>query len=187
MDTATPAPGEQRSLALALANTRRVERGAPVDDIGTAQDARRWLAARAGALSRVRVGRGELERIHALRAAVRELLLALIETRPPDRAALATLSATAAAAPGSPRIAWRGGRLVRDWVGAGGSALDRALAAIAADAIALAADERRHDLIACEAPGCIRVLLRDHNRRRWCSTRCGDRVRAARYHARHAR
>jgi predicted RNA-binding Zn ribbon-like protein len=31
----------------------------------------------------------------------------------------------------------------------------------------------------------VRLLLRDHNRRRWCSTACGDRVRAARYYARH--
>jgi predicted RNA-binding Zn ribbon-like protein len=41
------------------------------------------------------------------------------------------------------------------------------------------------DLRACGAPGCMRLLLKDHPRRQWCSTRCGDRVRASRYYHRH--
>jgi predicted RNA-binding Zn ribbon-like protein len=62
--------------------------------------------------------------------------------------------------------------------------MQRAFAALAEDAIALVCGERRGDLIACEAPGCVRVLLKDHPRRHWCSTRCGDRVRAARHYRR---
>lgn len=38
-------------------------------------------------------------------------------------------------------------------------------------------------LINCDSPPCNRYLLR-HGRRHWCSTRCGDRVRAARAYAR---
>ncbi|MDN5936022.1 MAG: CGNR zinc finger domain-containing protein [Nitrosospira sp.] len=30
----------------------------------------------------------------------------------------------------------------------------------------------------------MRFLLKTHGRRQWCSTRCGDRVRAARSYAR---
>jgi predicted RNA-binding Zn ribbon-like protein len=65
------------------------------------------------------------------------------------------------------------------------SALDAARGRIAADAIALVTGPEAADLRACEAPGCVRLLLRDHPRRHWCSTRCGDRVRARRYYARH--
>src|SRR5699024_1611292 len=39
-------------------------------------------------------------------------------------------------------------------------------------------DARLHD--ACQAPSCDSFFVRTHERRRWCSTRCGDRVQAAR-------
>ncbi|GAB2883292.1 hypothetical protein GCM10022245_18400 [Streptomyces mayteni] len=39
-------------------------------------------------------------------------------------------------------------------------------------------------LAACGSAPCDRFLLRTHGRRHWCSTRCGDRARAARAYAR---
>jgi len=56
-----------------------------------------------------------------------------------------------------------------------------ALAAIATDAIKVATGPRGQLLHRCEAHGCIRIFLREHARRRWCSNTCGDRVRAARH------
>jgi predicted RNA-binding Zn ribbon-like protein len=56
------------------------------------------------------------------------------------------------------------------------------LAALAGDAIELATGDEA--LVACGAPDCIRFLVRNHGKRQWCSTRCGDRVRAARHYAR---
>jgi predicted RNA-binding Zn ribbon-like protein len=78
-----------------------------------------------------------------------------------------------------------GPRERRDCLGAGGAALAGAL--IAADAMELVAGPLHAELLACGAPGCVRLLLKDHSRRQWCSSRCGDRVRASRYYHRHKR
>jgi predicted RNA-binding Zn ribbon-like protein len=40
-------------------------------------------------------------------------------------------------------------------------------------------------LRACYAPGCVLYFVQDHPRREWCSTACGNRVRAARHYRRH--
>lgn len=182
---AEPAPGDDLSVAVAFVNTRYDRASGPVDELDTPGAARRWLLTRAGATPELTLAHGELGRVHSLRAAIRELLCALIAERAPDDEALEVLAAATAAAPGSPRLTSDDARLVRDWVVASGSPLEAALAGIASDAIALSGDARRNHLTACGAPDCARLLLRDHNRRRWCSTRCGDRVRAARYRARH--
>jgi predicted RNA-binding Zn ribbon-like protein len=111
---------------------------------------------------------------------------ARIEARSPDRAAVETVNAAAAAAPSALRLVWTGRGAPcseRDWPGAG--AVSRAGALLAADAIDLVTGPDHARLLACAAPGCVRLLLRDHPRRHWCSTRCGDRVRASRYYHRH--
>jgi predicted RNA-binding Zn ribbon-like protein len=128
-------------------------------------------------------GDAELAAVHALRDAVRELLVAAIEGRSPSREALAAVNEASVAAPRSEQLRWDQDGPHRTRVAPAGSAIQRALAALAADAIELVC-ERRDDLIACEAPGCVRLLLKDHPRRHWCSTRCGDRVRAARHYRR---
>ena len=61
--------------------------------------------------------------------------------------------------------------------------LDRALAALAANAADLLTGPDAERLTQCGSPPCNRYLLR-HGRRHWCSTRCGDRARAARAYAR---
>jgi predicted RNA-binding Zn ribbon-like protein len=45
--------------------------------------------------------------------------------------------------------------------------------------------DRSRPLRACHAPGCGLFFVQNHQRRRWCSTGCGNRVRAARYYRRH--
>jgi len=40
-------------------------------------------------------------------------------------------------------------------------------------------------LSACYAPGCVLYFVKDHPRREWCSTACGNRSRAARHYRRH--
>jgi hypothetical protein len=40
-------------------------------------------------------------------------------------------------------------------------------------------------LRACQAPGCVLYFVKDHPRREWCSTACGNRARAARHYRRH--
>jgi predicted RNA-binding Zn ribbon-like protein len=180
-----PAPGDDQSVAVALVNTGYANPREPIDLLEDAGAMRRWLTARAGAPPNLPLGRVAMKRVRALRAAIRELLDALIEERPPSDQSLDLLATTTAAAPSSTRLRSERGALVAERVEAPGAPLDGALALIADDAIALASDERRKLLTECAAPDCVRLLIRDHNRRRWCSTRCGDRVRAARYRARH--
>ncbi|WUP61894.1 ABATE domain-containing protein [Streptomyces sp. NBC_00258] len=61
--------------------------------------------------------------------------------------------------------------------------VDHALATLAADASDLLTGPDADRLTACGSAPCNRYLLR-YGRRRWCSTRCGDRARAARAYAR---
>ncbi|WP_217999356.1 CGNR zinc finger domain-containing protein [Nocardia exalbida] len=61
--------------------------------------------------------------------------------------------------------------------------LDRALATLAADAADLLTGSDADFLTTCDSTPCNRYLIR-HGRRHWCSTRCGDRARAARAYAR---
>jgi predicted RNA-binding Zn ribbon-like protein len=61
--------------------------------------------------------------------------------------------------------------------------VEHALAVIAADAADLLTSPDAARLTAGASPPCNRFLLK-HGRRRWCSTRCGDRARATRTYAR---
>lgn len=61
--------------------------------------------------------------------------------------------------------------------------VEHAMARIAEDAATLLTEEEASLIEQCGAPSCNRLFLRTHARRHWCSTRCGDRVRAARAYA----
>lgn len=61
--------------------------------------------------------------------------------------------------------------------------VEHALAEIAEDAAGLLSGPQAHLLTQCGSKPCDRFLIRTHARRHWCSTRCGDRVRAARAYA----
>jgi predicted RNA-binding Zn ribbon-like protein len=179
------APGESARPALALVNSRRNEAGRSIDDLATPAGLRAWLAEQ-GVVSDARVDEAALAAVRELRGAVRELLEARIEVRAPNQSAVEIVNAAAAAAPTARRLTWTepdAPREERHCLGPGGVPLARAL--LAADAIDLVAGPAHADLLACAAPGCVRLLLRDHPRRQWCSTRCGDRVRASRYYHRH--
>jgi predicted RNA-binding Zn ribbon-like protein len=179
------APGEAARPALALVNSRRNDAHGPVDDLATPAGLGSWLAERELVLD-ARVDDVALAAVRELRDAVRELLEARIELRAPDQAAVEAVNAAAAATPTARRLIWTHAaapREERHCLGAGGVPLARVL--LAADAIDLVTGPAHADLLACAAPGCIRLLLRDHPRRRWCSIRCGDRVRSSRYYHRH--
>ncbi|SEF36436.1 Conserved protein containing a Zn-ribbon-like motif, possibly RNA-binding [Amycolatopsis pretoriensis] len=166
----TAAPGEERSPALALVNTRRLTAGGEDDDLAGPADAAGWLGLPA-------LDAGDLRRVTDLRAAVRELLTALAEDREPSAAAVETVNAAARADAAAPQLVWPR----REWRSTRPGSLDEALAALARDAIDVVTGELGALVRPCEAHGCVRFFLREHARRRWCSTTCGDRVRAARH------
>lgn len=184
-ETAGGAPGEAAYRALAFVNTRRNGPSGLIDELGSTTALCRWL--REHQVLSVRSCDGAaLRSVLVLRDAIRELLVARIERRRPDPAALEAVNRAAAAAPTARQLEWAsadGPSERRDCLGAGGTALARAV--LAADAIDLLVGPDQAALRACGAPGCVRLMLKDHPRRQWCSTRCGDRVRASRYYRRH--
>jgi predicted RNA-binding Zn ribbon-like protein len=176
-------PGERDHPSLALVNSRHNSRTGPIDHLASPEELRDWLAWRSLAARDATPDGADLDAAHALRDAVRELLVAAIEGRAPQPAAVATVNAASASAPAADQLRWDREGPHRTRAAPAGPEAQRALAALAEDAIGLVST-RRDDLIACEAPGCVRILLKDHPRRHWCSTRCGDRVRAARHYRR---
>jgi predicted RNA-binding Zn ribbon-like protein len=179
------APGEAAHPALALVNTRRHDADRLVDDLATPAGLRAWLREQ-GLAPDARVDAVALAAVRELRGAVRELLEARIRGRAPAQAAVEAVNAAAAATPTPHLLVWTdpgAPRAQRRCLGPGGVPCARAV--LAADAIELITGPAHADLLACHAPGCSRLLLRDHSRRRWCSARCGDRVRARRYYQRH--
>jgi predicted RNA-binding Zn ribbon-like protein len=189
-------PGERDHPSLALVNSRHNSRKGMVDHLASPEALAEWLAWRSlvghgeAAAPRRAAAPGdadldaELDAALALRDAARELLVAAVQGRAPAPSAVAAVNDAAAIAPAAHQVRWDAdGGPVRTRSAAAATDVQRALAAIAEDAIVLVCDHRA-DLIACEAPGCVRLLLKDHPRRHWCSTRCGDRVRAARHYRR---
>ncbi|MFJ7218717.1 CGNR zinc finger domain-containing protein [Amycolatopsis sp. NPDC098790] len=166
----TAAPGEERSPALALVNTRRLTATGEVDDLAEPADAAGWLGLPT-------LGTDDLRRVTDLRAAVRELLTALAEDRSPSAAAVETVNAAARADAAAPQLAWPR----REWRSTRPGTFDEAVARLARDAIDVVTGDLAPLVRPCEAHGCVRFFLREHARRRWCSTTCGDRVRAARH------
>jgi predicted RNA-binding Zn ribbon-like protein len=65
-----------------------------------------------------------------------------------------------------------------------GSSFRASVSRLAREGAAVLADRSR-PLRTCPAPRCGLHFVQHHQRRRWCSTECGNRVRAARYYRRH--
>ncbi len=185
-----PAPGEDVSPALALVNTRLMLGGQAADLIAGASRAGAWLAARGLAPGGTPVTGAGAARLRALRESIRGLLTARAAGRVPAAEDVAALNAALAAAPPIPALAWgeSGPRRAVQEPGNGwprSGVLSVALARLADDALALLTASGGPEPAPCGAHGCIRWFLRTHAARQWCSTRCGDRVRAARHYARH--
>jgi predicted RNA-binding Zn ribbon-like protein len=107
------APGDDRSVAVALVNTGYANPREPIDRLEEPGAMRRWLTARTGAPANLRLKPADTERVRVLRDAIRELLDALIEERAPSHRSLDLLAATTAAAPSSARLGWEHGDRVR--------------------------------------------------------------------------
>jgi predicted RNA-binding Zn ribbon-like protein len=172
-------------LALELANTVVGDGDRETDLLRSATDVAGWIGTQ-----QTRLPIGAAERppsavaLRRLRAAIRSLVDAALEGRPPDQDALARVNAASAAAPPRPQLAWndRSGPHV---VERSGRLPQATLATIARSAVAVLGGEDRDRLRRCAAPGCVRVFVAASGRRRWCSSAtCGNRVRAARHYAR---
>lgn len=180
-----PAPGAERYVAIDFVNTTMALPGDQFVDLLAAPDAvNRWLAEHG--LAPVDAGLREVcaARLRAMRDHVRALFAARVAGEPARPEAVAAVNDALNRAPTAALLHWDGAdgpyRAVRR---SPDQALDRALAALADNAADLLTGPDAERLAACDSPPCIRYLLR-HGRRHWCSTRCGDRARAARAYAR---
>lgn len=180
-----PAPGGQRYIALDFADsTYALPGGHFVDLLGTTESTNRWLTEHQ--LAPVDAGVQEMcaTQLRALREHIRSLFAAQVARQPALPAALSAVNEALTKIPTAPLLRWddttgpyRAGLCPPDEI------LDRALATLAADAADLLTGPDAGLLAVCDSAPCNRYLIR-HGRRHWCSTRCGDRVRAARAYAR---
>ncbi len=174
----TPPP---EPLPVLLMNTVRAGADGVYDTLITRADLVRWLDDTGH--SGTAVTTADVDGFRTLRDALRTLG-GVVTGRTVDRrtvtAAVRDLNSAAAGAP-APGVRLREGRL--EAVAPPGRPADVVRTSVAAEAVPLlTAGDRR--LQACGAPGCVLFFVRNHPRQEWCSTTCGNRVRAARHYRR---
>jgi predicted RNA-binding Zn ribbon-like protein len=177
-----------------LMNTIWADRFGVYDALTTTANLHTWLAAARPDDPVPTPDLRDLERFRALRDGLRRLAALLTgdtrtivasETTDIDQA-VADVNNAAAHAPTWPQLAHRDGQLHLAAAGRA-TATHQALSKIAHESIGLLTGEDRVRLRACYAPGCVLYFVKDHPRREWCSTACGNRARAARHYQRHHR
>ncbi|MBB5936581.1 CGNR zinc finger domain-containing protein [Streptomyces zagrosensis] len=178
-----PVPGEERFASLALVNTRFTVSHGPVDLLEDTEAAHLWLVRHELLPDRVALAGRQLGRLRSLREALRELFTAYAAHTAPPQASLDTLNASLAAAPPTPRLVWIAGEPRRADEPDSGNPAGAALSLLAEDGTELLIGQDAAQLAECGARGCTRWFLRSHAARRWCTTKCGNRVRAARHYA----
>ncbi|MEV6432810.1 ABATE domain-containing protein [Nocardia sp. NPDC051463] len=180
-----PAPGAERYLALDFVNSAiALPGGQFVDLLGSPEATNQWLANRDLAPADAGVQEMCATQLRVLREHLRALFAAYVAGLIPVPAALSAVNDALSRVPTAALLHWdeKNGPH-RTAVCPPNEILDRALATLAADAADLLTGPDAESLTTCDSAPCNRYLLR-HGRRHWCSTRCGDRVRAARAYAR---
>jgi predicted RNA-binding Zn ribbon-like protein len=174
------APG-QLEMIRGFVNTLDVEHD--TDELSTGGAASSWLTENSLPGGERSLAGDELERLIAVREALRELLLANNSGEPPPPAALATLNEQSADAAIGLRFTAAGGELITRCEGAD-SSIARLLA-IVHEAIS---DQTWLRLKVCPADDC-RWAFYDQSRNRsgtWCDMgHCGNRAKARAYRERH--
>jgi predicted RNA-binding Zn ribbon-like protein len=183
------APGADEHVALDFANSAvALPGGQYLDLLGTPEDANRWLTDHELAPAAAGLREVCAAQLRALREQVRALLASRVDNHPAPSGALQAVNDAMTRVPSTSVLRWDDTHgLHRAPVHPANRILDHALAALAGDAAELLTGPDADRLAACGSPPCNRYLLRTHGRRHWCSTRCGDRVRAARAYARRGR
>ncbi|TMR96602.1 CGNR zinc finger domain-containing protein [Nonomuraea basaltis] len=180
-----PAPGAEHYLALDFVDSAiALPGGQFIDLLGTPKGTNQWLTERG--LAPADAGLQEMctTQLRSLREHIRALFAARVAGLPALPAALSAVNDALSRAPTADLLLWdeKNGpyRAAPHPIT---EVLDHALATLAANTADLLTGPDAERLTACGSTPCNRYLLR-HGRRHWCSTRCGDRARAARAYAR---
>jgi predicted RNA-binding Zn ribbon-like protein len=179
------APGEAEHPALGLANSAiALPGGHTADLLSTPARAEQWLARRDLAPAGAGLAEVCATQLRSLREQVRSLLASRVAGQPALPSAVTAVNDAMTRVPTASLLLWD------EETGPYRAAphpttaiVEHALAVIAADAADLLTSPDAVRLAVCASPPCNRFLLK-HGRRQWCSTRCGDRARAARAYAR---
>ena len=178
-------PVRAEPLAVELHNTLYASQGHLLDGLVDSGSAAAWLQALGDRLPAGGAGPApDRHELTALRQVVRDVLHAVIEGEATTRADVDALNRASARAPHSPAARWRRGLPPQPATRFHGARrADIVISAIAADAIDLITGPSREQLKACGAPGCV-LVFKEHPRREWCSSACGNRARQARHYRR---
>ncbi|MHA7172940.1 CGNR zinc finger domain-containing protein [Arthrobacter monumenti] len=181
-----PAPGTAEHVSLDFANSAVALPGARIIDVlDTPADATEWLIERDLAPADAQLWDVCVNRLHKLRTHTRALLAARADDQAPGETDLQAVNEAMTKVPSASLLHWSDGEgLQRVAEHPATQVVEHAMAGLAADLADLLTGPDAGILSACSAPSCNRYMLRTHARRHWCSTRCGDRVRAARAYAR---
>ena len=173
--------------ALEFLNTHELESGHLVDRLAEPDDASRWFLEQ-GVLHGPDArgwASADLERVRAVRDALREVVDAVVEERRPDRAALDLVN-DALQAGAAPRVELDG-RSVRIGHRHAASPVDDALASLAAPIVGELASGHPDRFRTCANDTCRWTFFdaSPTGRRRWCDMKtCGNRAKAARFRER---
>jgi len=181
-----PSPGALEHCSIDLVNSEIHLPGNKVfDALATPESTTQWLIERNLVPEEASLQTYCQNRLTTLRAQVREAFTASSSKRTVEHAALQGINAALLAAPNTPLLRQQEGRgFFRSLEHPATQFTEHALATLAEEAATLLSSDEASLLSLCEAEPCTRFYLRTHGRRQWCSTRCGDRVRAARSYAR---
>lgn len=181
-----PAPGADAHVSLALVNTAvTLPAGRRADALESPEEATQWLIDQALVPKQTALLAYCQNRLTGLREHLRAIFDAHFERQAPPEQSLAAVNGTLDRVPSAlalrydPQMGFS-----REPVHPVTQLVEHAMAHISEDAASLVTGEEADRLSRCEAPSCDRYFLRTHARRQWCSTRCGDRARAARSYAR---
>jgi predicted RNA-binding Zn ribbon-like protein len=179
-------------LGLDFVNTACERRGEPLEFLGDVAALDRWLQTAerihgrriAGEPWRAADGTRSLARALALREALAEFVLAVLETRSPADFAVQEVNAVMRETPTYPQMTFDAGDYEYALHATRGA--DAWLGEIARDAADLLVHGDRSLIRQCECESCVRVFYdttKNHSRR-WCVEKCGSRVKAANYYRR---
>lgn len=183
--TLPPAAGSECHLALSLVDSAvAIPGGHSIDLLATPEATETWLHDRGLAPAEVGLRPMCAAQLRTLREQIRALVASVVDGHTPPMSAVHAINDALARSRATAVLAWEPGEGLHLAVSHPvGEIVDRALAVLAADAVELLTGEDASRLAACGSPPCNRYFLRS-GRRQWCSTRCGDRARAARAYAR---
>ncbi|WP_201467984.1 CGNR zinc finger domain-containing protein [Janibacter melonis] len=181
-----PSPGAVEHVSVDLVNSVvRLPGGSEVDALATPRGATTWLAERGLVAPDADLQAYCQARMIALRDDIRRVFEAAVGGTSVDDGLLERVNAALTAVPSAALLRYSPQEgFTRSLEHPVTRVVEHAMSVIAEDAVGLLVGETSSSLARCDAEPCSRVFLRTHGRRQWCSTRCGDRVRAARSYAR---